>query len=123
QAGREDARRLVAAGTGQGAAAQRGIDVDVAVGDDFGAGADHGHDDQVAAPGIETLAGTQRLVEGDGARRGFGRRGGGGDRGRRWGGRRFGGFRLGARPAQRIGADGRQAGLGGGVGQGFGQAT
>ena len=49
QAGGEDAGMAFPTGAGQGAATQRGIDVDVAVGDHFGAGADHGQDDQVAA--------------------------------------------------------------------------
>ena len=39
---REDSRLGVVIGAGHGAAAQRAIDVDVAVGDDFGAGVDGG---------------------------------------------------------------------------------
>ena len=45
----KDAGLGVAAGPGQRPAAQRPIDVDVAVGDDLGAGADRGGDDQIGA--------------------------------------------------------------------------
>src|SRR3954468_6483426 len=53
----EDARLGVALGAGDRLAAQGRIDVDVAVGDDFGAGVDHLHDDQVAAARVDLLAG------------------------------------------------------------------
>lgn len=62
----------------RGAAAQRGIHMDVAVGDDFGAGADHGGDDQVAAACIETLTGTRGLSRMTVRGAGFGVGGGGG---------------------------------------------
>ena len=70
----EDARRAVAVDAGERPAAQRPIDVDVAVGDELGAGADGGHHDQVAAVGEDALARADRL--GDEERCG-GLRGGG----------------------------------------------
>src|SRR5574343_158046 len=62
EAGGENPGLRIAVGAGQGAAAQGRVDVDAAVGDDFGTGADHCRDDQVAAPGIDALARAQRLV-------------------------------------------------------------
>ena len=44
----EHARAVFAPRAGHGAAAQRAVDVDAAVGDHFGAGADGRRDDQVA---------------------------------------------------------------------------
>ena len=55
-AGGEDAGLLVATGTSQRTATQRGIDVDIAVGNNFGTGADHGGHNQIAAFGVITLA-------------------------------------------------------------------
>src|SRR5215469_4696562 len=50
---REDARALVARGAGDGAAAKCAIDMDVAVGDHLGAGADRRHDDEIGSLGID----------------------------------------------------------------------
>src|SRR5690606_16369380 len=80
----EDARLGIALGTGQGAAAQRAIDVDRAVGDHLGAGAYLGQHGQVAVLGVQLLArahgcGLDQPRGGIGAR---GRRGGGGGLGR-----------------------------------------
>jgi hypothetical protein len=51
-----DARRAIAPGPGQGAAAQRTVDMHRAVGDDLGAGADIADNHQVAATRVDLLA-------------------------------------------------------------------
>src|SRR5688500_17711961 len=51
----EDAGRLVAIDPGQRPAAQGAIDMDAALGDELGARADRGDDDQVAAVGEDAL--------------------------------------------------------------------
>src|SRR5258707_133081 len=61
EAADEDARRRVARGAGDRAATQRAVDVDVAVGDDFGAGAHRAHDDDVAARRVDLRARAHRL--------------------------------------------------------------
>lgn len=55
-------------------AAQRAIDMDVAIGDDFSALADHADDDEVGALGIDALARAQGVTDdhGCGRYRGFG---------------------------------------------------
>src|SRR5690606_18221110 len=73
----EDAGGAVALGAGQRAAAQGPVDVHRAVGDDLGAGAHGGGDDQVPPLGIDLLAGTHRLaMHQPGGRGGAGRDGG-----------------------------------------------
>ena len=57
----EDARRPVAVDPGERAAAQRAVDMDVAVRDQLGARADRGDDDEVAAIGEDALARAHRL--------------------------------------------------------------
>src|SRR5690606_4514749 len=82
----EEPRAGFAAGAGHGAAAQRRVDVDVAVRDHLRARVDRRGDDEVAAAGVDLLPGAQRPVDderrqrsGDrgrlGLRRGPGRRG------------------------------------------------
>src|SRR6516225_5934566 len=63
EAGGEDARLGVAARAGDGLAAQRAVDVHVAVGQHLGAGVDGGVHDEVAALRVGLLAGAQRLVD------------------------------------------------------------
>src|SRR4051812_14203612 len=63
EAQRDDARGVVAARAGDRLAAQRGVHVDAAVGDHFGAGVHHRHHDQIAATRIDLLAGPQRAVD------------------------------------------------------------
>lgn len=76
EAAREDARRAVAGGAGDGAAAQCAVDVDVAVGDQLGAGTHRRHDDEIDAAGVDLRAGAHRLRHHVGARsRGGTRRG------------------------------------------------
>src|SRR5688500_18979834 len=53
----EDACLRIALGAGEGAAAEGTVDVDGAVGDDFGAGADGGEHGEVAVVGVDLLAG------------------------------------------------------------------
>src|SRR5579864_348986 len=79
----EDARRLIAACPRQRPAAQGAIDVDVAVGDQLGAGADRGGNDEVGTARIDLRARPHRL--GDQPRR-RARRQGGLRRRRRFGG-------------------------------------
>ena len=50
-----------------GEAAQGRVDVDIAVGDHFRAGADHGQHDQIAALGVDLLAGAHGTVDDHGA--------------------------------------------------------
>src|SRR5690606_31449103 len=57
-----DARLLVALRTGHGASTQAAVDVDIAIGDHFGAVGDRTGDDQVAVAGVDLLAGTYRTV-------------------------------------------------------------
>src|SRR5258708_8582478 len=61
EAVREDARAGVAGGAGDGAAAQRAVDMDVAVGDELGAGAHRRYHDEVAALGVDLRARAHRL--------------------------------------------------------------
>src|SRR5687768_8165319 len=60
---REDPGLGIAARARDGAAAQRGIHVDVPVGDHFGARVDHREQHQVAAARVHLLARAQRLVD------------------------------------------------------------
>src|SRR5690606_16756132 len=69
EAGGEDARLLIALRACQRAAAQRRVDVDVAVGNHLGAGADHGQHDEIASSGVNALTRTQGLVDDHGCSR------------------------------------------------------
>src|SRR6185312_5476196 len=68
----EDACRRVARRAGDGASAQRAVDVNVAVGDDLRAGAHRAHDDDVAARRVDLRARAHRF--GDEQRLGVRRR-------------------------------------------------
>src|SRR6516164_6728257 len=57
----EDSRIDVAAGAGQGAATERAINMDIAVGDDLRPGADRGGDDEIGAARIDLGARANRL--------------------------------------------------------------
>ena len=59
EASAEDACLGIAAGARQCTTVQGGVDVDVAVGDDFGTGVDRGENDQVAATCVDLLPRTQ----------------------------------------------------------------
>ena len=68
--GGEDARLGVALGAGERAAAQRRVDMDVAVGDDLGAVAHQRQHHQVAVARVDLLARAQRPVDDHRRRRG-----------------------------------------------------
>src|SRR6516225_5977812 len=57
----EDSRLDITAGTGERPAAQRAVDVDIAVGDDLCARADRGGDDEIGAARIDLSARAHRL--------------------------------------------------------------
>src|SRR3546814_11962802 len=87
EAAAEDAGAGFAARAGDRPATQRAVDMDTAIGDDFGARADGGADDQIAVGDIDLLTRTHRVTDDAGrhaARRGrcwrrrqIGRAGGG----------------------------------------------
>src|SRR3546814_9694221 len=73
EAAAEDAGAGFAARAGDRPATQRAVDVDTAIGDDFGARADGGADDQIAVGDIDLLPRTHRVTDDAGrhaARRG-----------------------------------------------------
>src|ERR1700726_4431046 len=57
----KDSRLGITAGTGESPAAQRGVNMDVAVGHDFGPGADRRSDDEIGAARIDLGARADRL--------------------------------------------------------------
>src|SRR5699024_8433306 len=68
--GGEDTCVFVPLGAGHGFSPQGSVDMDVAIGDDFGPLADHANDDKIGSAGIDTLSGAQGPVDDHGRGRG-----------------------------------------------------